>query len=110
MRRAARTDKNHTAVMTALCGMGCSVQSLAATGAGVPDLLVGYRGRTYLVEVKDGDKSASRRKLTAVQERWHRWWRGMPVVVVKSPDEAIEAVCGIPQQADTGWRRALGDA
>lgn len=110
MRRAARIDDNHVAVVTALGGMGCTVQTLAAVGDGCVDLLVGYRGKTYLVEIKDGSKSPSRRKLTAAQERWHRWWRGGPVVVVKSPDEAIEAVCGISQRLDTGWRLALGDA
>ena len=112
MRRAARVDANHTAVMTALGGMGCSVQSLANQGGGVPDLLVGYRGQTFLVEVKDGKKAPSRRKLTDDQGKWHAWWRGSPVYVVHSPDEALAVVCGIPMEPTehwTGWREAMGD-
>lgn len=110
MRRAARTDANHTAVMTALGGIGCAVQSLAAVGSGVPDLLVGYRGRTFLLEVKDGSKAPSRRKLTADQLKFQAWWRGSPVVVVNSPDEAIEAVCrGSAETIDAreAWREIV---
>lgn len=43
MRRAARTDANQTAIVEALRKCGASVQSLAAVGKGVPDLLVGLR-------------------------------------------------------------------
>lgn len=113
-KHAGRTDANHTAVKTALGGMGCSVQSLGMVGDGCPDLLVGYRGQTFLVEVKDGAKSPSERKLTAAQERWHRWWTGATVIVAKSPDEAIEAVCGVRSDgtrvdACDAWRIAMGD-
>lgn len=113
-KHAGRTDANHTAVKTALGGMGCAVQSLGMVGDGCPDLLVGYRGQTFLVEVKDGSKPASKRKLTGDQDRWHKWWVGAPIIVAKSPDEAIEAVCGIRQDIThvdvcDAWRQAMGD-
>ena len=92
MRRAAKTDANQSAIVQALRAIGASVQSLAAVGDGVPDLLVGYRGRTFLLECKDGDKVPSARKLTPDQERWHAAWRGEAVIVVNSVDEALEAV------------------
>lgn len=107
-KHAGRVDANHIAVRAALGGMGATCQSLGMVGDGCPDFVVGYRGRTYLLEVKDGKRPPSERKLTAAQERWHSWWRGTPVRVVTSPEEAIEAVCGI--RDDTGWRTALGDA
>jgi hypothetical protein len=88
MRRAARTDGNHTEVVGALKNIGASVQSLAALGDGCPDLLVGYRGRNFLIEVKDGAKSPSARKLTDDQEIWHDSWRGA-VSVASSVEEAI---------------------
>ena len=76
MRRAARTDRNHSEIAGAFAAMGCSVRSLAAVGGGVPDLLIGVAGRTLLVEVKDGKKPPSKRKLTPDQERFKADWRG----------------------------------
>lgn len=92
MRRAARVDANQRAVMDALQAVGASVQSLAAVGDGVPDLLVGYRKQTFLLEVKDGDKPPSKRKLTPHQVSWHREWQGAPPDVVESVAQALEAI------------------
>jgi Holliday junction resolvase len=71
MRRAARTDANHAAIVDALRKAGAHVTSLAAIGDGCPDLLVGYRQRLYVLEVKDGTKPPSARELTADQVQWH---------------------------------------
>lgn len=92
MRRAAKVDANQAAVVKALRRVGCSVQSLAAVGAGVPDLLVGRNGRTWLLEVKDGSKVKSAQKLTLAQVDWHSTWRGTPVAVVSSVVEALREV------------------
>ena len=54
-RRAHRLDANHAVIVEALCAEpDVSVCSLAGVAAGCPDLLVGIRGVTHLVEVKDG--------------------------------------------------------
>ena len=87
MRRAAKIDANQPAIVSALRKVGCTVQSLAAVGKGVPDLLVGYQGKTYLLEVKDGKWT-----LTPDQVDWHGKWKGGPLRVVASIDEAIEAI------------------
>jgi hypothetical protein len=97
MRRAARTDANHTEIVAALRSMGVVVQSLAAVGDGCPDLLAGFRGRTVLLEVKDGGKSASRRVLTPDQEIWHRDWRGGPLAIVRDVESALRAITGASQ-------------
>ena len=91
MRRAAKVDANQTEIVKALRQVGASVQSLAATGKGVPDLLVGFRGKNLLLEVKDGDKVKSARKLTADQVEWHQGWRGH-VAVVESVEQAIKVL------------------
>jgi hypothetical protein len=44
-------------------------------GQGVPDLLVGLRGKTYLMEIKDGQKPPSDQKLTPDQLEWINAWR-----------------------------------
>lgn len=92
MRRAARTDRNHAEIVTALTEAGCRVQSLASVGGGVPDLLVEVGGRLLLIEVKDGSKSPSRRKLTDEQQAWHEAWQGAPVYVIEDVGQAVECV------------------
>ena len=91
MRRAAKIDSNQTEVINALKAAGASVQSLAALGKGVPDLLVSINGVNLLMEVKDGDKSKSRQKLTEDQVKWHGAWQG-PVCVVDSPEAALRMI------------------
>lgn len=61
--------------------MGATVQPLHTVGRGCPDLLVGYGGTNYLLEVKDGLKSPSQRKLTPDEQTWHDEWRGHVTVV-----------------------------
>ena len=87
--RAARIDANHEQVVLALRTAGATVQSLAATGKGVPDLLVGFQGKTLLMEIKDGRKAPSERRLTEDQLKWHGAWRGGPLAIVDSPDAAL---------------------
>lgn len=91
MRRAAKVDANQAEIVAALRKIGASVQPLHAVGAGCPDLLVGWRGMTSLLEVKDGSKPPSARKLTEDQVKWHAEWRGQ-VTVVSTVEEAIQAV------------------
>lgn len=92
MRRAAKVDRNQAEIAAALRNAGAFVQSLAAVGGGVPDLLVGFKRQTYLLEVKDGLKPPSARELTPYQIEWHTNWNGGVCMVVNSVDEALTAV------------------
>ena len=89
MRRAAKIDANQPAIVDALRACGAIVQSLAAVGNGCPDLLIGYRGRTILVEVKDGSKVPSAQKLTLDQLLWHASWSGGSLAVVNDLESAL---------------------
>ncbi len=90
----AKVDANHREIAMALEAIGCPVLSLAAVANGCPDLLV-YNPRTrvvHMLEVKDGNKPPSHRKLTPHQVKFHQRW---PCVqVVTCVDEALEAVHG----------------
>lgn len=91
-RHKARTDRNQPDIVKRLKLLGCSVIDLSAVGRGVCDLLVGFKARgvgpvAVLVEVKDGDKPPSARRLTPDQRRFFATFRG-PAVVVNDPDEA----------------------
>jgi Holliday junction resolvase len=89
MRKYGRTDDNQAQLVSALRKAGCNVLSLAAIGQGCGDLLVHRAGELYMLEIKDGSKYASQRKLTKHQEQFHKDW---PVHVVKDIDEALRAV------------------
>lgn len=91
MRLKPRVDRNQQQIVSALRQVGCTVQSLAALGKGVPDLLVARGGRNMLLEVKDGEAPPSKRKLTDDEREWHVRWNA-PVFVVNSVPEALKAV------------------
>lgn len=92
MRQAAKTDRNQAEIVDALRKVGASVQSLAAIGKGAPDLLVGFEGETYLMEIKDGKKPPSGRKLTPDQEVWHSNWAGGRLDVVNDINSALKVI------------------
>ena len=81
-----KVDSNQTRVVKALRDLGATVQHLHAVGKGCPDIVVGYKNRNYLLEIKDGEK-----KLTPDQVIWHYDWKGQ-VEVVTSPEHAIETI------------------
>lgn len=86
-----RRDANHADVIKAVKGIGASVLDLADLGGGCPDVLVGFRGVNLLLEIKDGRKSPSARKLTPAEQKFFRDWRGT-VYIVFSPEDAINIV------------------
>lgn len=92
MRIAARRDANHAAIVKALRKVGCTVLDLGAVGNGCPDLLVGFAGILTLLEVKDGSKPPSARRLTDDQKLFHVVWAETRIAVVTTPEEAIRAV------------------
>jgi uncharacterized membrane-anchored protein len=80
-----KVDANQGPIVDALRKAGCSVQSLAAVGKGVPDLLVGLRSKNVLIEVKNPE---TRGKLNDLQNDWHTRWRGQ-VLIVTSAEDAL---------------------
>ena len=91
MRRAARIDANQPEIVAALRGVGAAVQPLHTVGKGCPDLLVSHRMTNYLIEIKDGAKPPSARRLTQDQLDWHDAWRA-PVFVVSTIAEALAVI------------------
>lgn len=93
MRRAAKVDGNHSEIIKALRQIGASVADTSRMGQGFPDAVVGFRGRNFMLEFKDGRLSPSRRKLTEDEKRFHEGWCGS-VHVVDCVEEAINVVMG----------------
>ena len=89
MRRANRVDANQGDIVKALRDSGAYVRVINQ-GDGLPDLLVGYRGITLLLEVKDGRKPPSQRTLTPLEAEFFKEWPGGILAVVKSPEDALK--------------------
>jgi hypothetical protein len=95
MRRASRTDGPQPDITKALRGYGCLVWPTHMLGDGFPDLIIasaprldGTRG-LGLMEIKDGSKPPSARKLTDDQIKFWDEWRGVPMAIVTDVDGAL---------------------
>lgn len=86
MRRAAKRDDNEKEIVTALRKAGAYVTFLDEPC----DLLVGYKGRIVLFEVKDGSKPPSARKLTPKEQKFHDEWAGGSLYIVTCVQEALD--------------------
>lgn len=94
--RGKRTDDTQREIVGAFRDLRCSVADCSGLGRGFPDLVLGLRDihgclHNLLVEVKDGSKSPSRRKLTPAQVDFHAEWRGN-IHIVASVAEAVALV------------------
>lgn len=84
MRYAARVDANQAQIVSALRAAGAYVWII-----GLPvDLLVGYKGHTFLVEIKDGPK----KRLTGLQEDFFKNWSGSTLARVDGPEAALRMI------------------
>lgn len=83
-----RIDANQPEIVARLREVGASVTPTHEIGRGFPDLAVGFRGTTYLIEVKDGSKPPSKRRLTPDEQEWHETWRGQ-VAIIETVEDAL---------------------
>ena len=84
IRRAARVDANQAQIVSALRAAGAYVWII-----GLPvDLLVGYNGHSFLVEVKNGP----RKRLTALQQDFFNNWSGSTLARIDGPEAALRMI------------------
>jgi Holliday junction resolvase len=93
VRRRAASDGNQPEIVAALRGIGATVVACHAVGAGFPDLVVGYRGRNFLIEVKDPAQPKHRHELTPAQVEFHGGWKGQ-IAKVFTAQQALAVVLG----------------
>jgi hypothetical protein len=74
--RAKRVDDNQKRIVEQLRRLNISVQHLHVIGNGCPDLLLGFRNKNFLIELKDGKKSPSAKKLTDDEQEFFDEWNG----------------------------------
>ena len=97
MSRANRKDKNHNAIADALRDAGATVKDMTGDESIGFDLLVGYRGVLYMLEVKYGDKPPSRRRLTPNEMKTYADFArvGVRYHIVLDEDDALRAIGAI---------------
>ena len=84
MRYAARVDANQEQIVSALRAAGAYVWII-----GLPvDLLVGFHGHTFLVEIK----STSKKRLTGLQADFFENWSGSTLARIDSPESALRMI------------------
>lgn len=92
MSRARRKDANHNEIAEAFSAFGFEVFDTSATGNGFPDMVVWRPRNGYiLVEVKDGLKVPSARRLTQAEDNFSRRF---PVAVVYRVSDVVEIANG----------------
>ena len=84
-KHAAKRDAAEPEIVTALKQCGFSVYRLNTP----VDLLVGFRRKTHLVEVKSGSTGYAK-ALNENQKEFADEWRGGEVVILRSAQDAID--------------------
>ena len=90
--RPKKVDANQAQIVKQLRRIpGISVAHTHIIGKGFPDFVVGYKGLNHLVEVKDGNKPKSRKKLTPDEEKFHSEWRGS-ILIAETIDDILKYI------------------
>jgi len=85
---AKRVDENQKQLIHTFIALGASVLNLSRVGQGCPDLLIGYKNKSVLVEIKKDSKST----FTEPQIKFMQEWRGGAVSRIDSVDAAIRLI------------------
>lgn len=94
MRRAAKKDDNHDEIVAVFKQLGCGWLDLYQVGDGVPDGVAEINTHNVFVEIKDGAKPPSGRRLTGPERKFHETWHGA-VIIIETVDDVLRLVNGI---------------
>lgn len=84
-----RTDNNQAKIMKTLRAVGATVTDTSMVGGGFPDLVVGIKKKTFLIEIKNPD---ARGKLETSQKIFQEFWKGEDVHVVENVEDALGVI------------------
>lgn len=88
---AHRRDDNHREIADALEAAGWFVLDTSQAGNGCPDLFAAKGGVLVPIEVKDGAKKPSLRKLSEKEQKVHAAFaaKGVTVAVIETVEQAV---------------------
>ena len=92
-----RVDSNQKEIVADLRKVGATVLLLHEVGSGCPDILVGFRGGNYLIEIKTREG-----RLNKAQIAWQFRWCGQ-VAIARTSEEALRIIGCLPESPNTGY-------
>jgi hypothetical protein len=92
MKYGVKKDANHNEIVDALEKAGAYVLDMSHVGRGFPDLIVGFKSETILMEIKNPKTSYGKKGLNKNQLKWKENWLGGAYCVVDSPDAALRMI------------------
>lgn len=93
MRRAAKVDRNQSEIVEILRRYGAAV-IITSQLKNAFDILVGYNGKLFVMEIKDGELPPSKKRLTPGEQKCKDTLQKVKVnyYVVESPEQAIDII------------------
>ena len=85
---ARQSDPNQKGIVQGLRQLGIPVKVVSHCPKGVLDIIIGFRGILYWVEIKSGPKS----KLTLQEQKTIDLFQGYPVLVIWSLEQLLEKI------------------
>jgi hypothetical protein len=93
-RRLKRKDANHSACTEAVRAVGAvTIDCTGDPSIGFDEIWL-WRGQTFLIEIKDGSKPASRRRLTPNERQRHADAARVDVTIhiIETTDQALQLI------------------
>jgi Holliday junction resolvase len=94
MRLKAKKDANHNEIVAILEAGGVVVKDMSTQGRGFPDILAWHLEAWYLIEIKNPKTEYGRKGLNKNQIDFLKDWKGGPVFVMRTNEEANNFVAG----------------
>ena len=91
MRRNAKVDVNQPEIVKALRKHGATVL-ITSQLKNCFDILVGYNGINYIMEIKDGTLPPSKKRLTEGELKFKESWVGGEYYIIESIEQAIKTI------------------
>lgn len=90
--RIRKVDSNQAELVKQIRQIpGATVAHTHTVSGGFADVVLGYRGTNYLLEIKDHSKPPSARKLTPDEEVFHKNWTGQ-IAIVQTLDDVLKLI------------------
>ena len=89
---ACKKDANLNEIVGALQKAGAYVLDMSHVGRGFPDLIVGFRSKTILMEIKNPKSSYGKKGLNKNQLKRKEQWTGDTYCVVDSIEAALNMI------------------
>lgn len=93
MRTVAKVDKNQPEIVKALRKLGAAILPTHQLKNAF-DILVGFRGKLFMVEIKDGTLPPSKKRLTPGEQKCKQDFEsvGVKYHIIYSIDDAIKMI------------------